>query len=108
MDLTDNEIAKVHVRHMLGGHAGKAANERIFRFRFPERPGALSGFLDALGDRWSISLFHYRNHGTDYGRVLCGVQVSPDDHVAFEGFLEALGYYYVEETENPAYKIFLS
>ena len=108
VDLTDNEIAKVHVRHMLGGHAGKAANERLFRFRFPERPGALLDFLDALGDRWNISLFHYRNHGTDFGRVLCGVQVAPDDHDAFAGFLETLGYYYAEETDNPAYTIFLS
>ncbi|HAY46191.1 MAG TPA: threonine ammonia-lyase, biosynthetic, partial [Gammaproteobacteria bacterium] len=107
-DLTDNEIAKVHVRHLLGGHAGGASNERLFRFRFPERPGALLGFLDALGGRWNISLFHYRNHGTDYGRVLCGIQVSPEDHDAFENFLEALGYYYVEETDNPAYRIFLS
>ena len=108
VDLTDNEIAKVHVRHMLGGHSGAASDERLFRFRFPERPRALVNFLDALGDRWNISLFHYRNHGTDYGRVLCGIQVSPDDHIAFEGFLEALGYYYAEETDNPAYKIFLS
>ena len=108
VDLTDNEIAKVHVRHMLGGHAGRAANERLFRFRFPERPGALLDFLDALGDRWNISLFHYRNHGTDFGRVLCGVQVAPDDHEAFAGFLETLGYYYAEETDNPAYTIFLS
>lgn len=107
-DLTDNEIAKVHVRHLLGGHAGGASNERLFKFRFPERPGALLGFLDALGGRWNISLFHYRNHGTDYGRVLCGIQVSPEDHDAFENFLEALGYYYVEETDNPAYRIFLS
>ena len=106
LDLTDNELAKLHVRHLVGGHA-PAADERVFRFEFPERPGALMRFLSAMRTDWNISLFHYRNHGTDYGRVLVGVQVAANDHAAFNRFLFELGYAYVDETENPAYKLFL-
>ena len=106
-DLTDNEMAKLHVRHMVGGHAADVRNERLCRFEFPERPGALTGFLDKLGGRWNISLFHYRNHGADFGRVLAGFEVKDDDMPDFRAFLEALGYTYTHESENPAYRIFL-
>ncbi len=107
IDMTDNEMAKVHMRHLVGGHAIKANNERVFRFRFPERPGALLDFLSKMGKNWNISLFHYRNHGADYGRVLVGMQVPPGEKTAFQSFLKELGYTYVEETDNPAYKLFL-
>jgi threonine dehydratase len=107
IDMTDNEMAKVHMRHLVGGHAVKADNERVFRFRFPERPGALLDFLGKMGRNWNISLFHYRNHGADYGRVLVGMQVPPAEKKAFQDFLKELGYTFVEETDNPAYKLFL-
>jgi threonine dehydratase len=107
-DLSTNELAKVHVRHMVGGLATGLNNERLFRFQFPERPGALLRFLTAIGERWNISLFHYRNHGSDYGRVLAGIQVPADDHAEFNQYLQQLGYIYFEETENPAYELFLN
>ena len=106
-DLTDNEMAKLHVRHMVGGHAPEVRHERLCRFEFPERPGALTEFLDKLGGRWNISLFHYRNHGADFGRVLAGFEVEEKDLSEFRSFLEALGYPYTPETENPAYSFFL-
>jgi threonine dehydratase len=107
VDMSHNEMAKLHVRFMVGGRAD-AAHERLVRFEFPERPGALMQFLTAMGGRWNISLFHYRNHGAAYGRVLCGIQVPPAEHRDLTAFLEALGYPYIEETDNPAYRLFLS
>ena len=107
VDLTDNEMAKLHVRHMVGGHAPEVRHERLCRFEFPERPGALTEFLDKLGGRWNISLFHYRNHGADFGRVLAGFEVEERDLPEFRAFLDALGYPYTPETENPAYSFFL-
>ena len=106
-DLTDNEMAKLHVRHMVGGHAPEVRHERLCRFEFPERPGALTNFLDKLGGRWNISLFHYRNHGADFGRVLAGFEVEDHDLPAFREFLEGLGYPYTTEYDNPAYRFFL-
>jgi len=108
VDFTDNETAKLHVRYMVGGHAKDVQNERLYRFEFPERPGALLRFLTRMGQRWNISLFHYRNHGAAYGRVLAGVQVTEDENEDFQGFLTALGYVFWEETDNPAYQLFLS
>jgi threonine dehydratase len=108
LDFTDNEMAKLHIRHMVGGHAPHAQHEILYRFEFPERPGALMNFLQKMSQNWNISLFHYRNHGADYGRVLVGIQVPPEDHPAFQEFLEKLGYTYCEETYNPAYRLFLS
>ncbi len=105
-DLSDNEMAKLHVRYMVGGRA-PASDERVFRFEFPERPGALLEFLGAVGGRWNISLFHYRNHGADRGRVLAGIQVDGGSSAEFDAHLEALGFPYVEETANPAYRAFL-
>ena len=107
VDLSTNELAKIHIRHMVGGLATGLEHERLFRFEFPERPGALLRFLTAIGERWNISLFHYRNHGSDYGRVLAGIQVPTKDDAAFAAYLEKLGYVYFEETENPAYTLFL-
>jgi threonine dehydratase len=107
VDLTDNEMAKLHVRHMVGGHAPDVRHERLCRFEFPERPGALTEFLDKLGGRWNISLFHYRNHGADFGRVLAGFEVEERDLPEFNAFLDALGYPYASETDNPAYQFFL-
>ena len=107
VDLTDNEMAKLHIRHMVGGHAPDVRHERLCRFEFPERPGALTDFLDKLGGRWNISLFHYRNHGADSGRVLAGFEVEDGDLPAFREFLEALGYPYAAEYDNPAYRFFL-
>ena len=106
-DMTDNEMAKLHVRYMVGGHARGLADERLYRFEFPERPGALLKFLQAIGTTWNVSLFHYRNHGSDYGRVLAGIQVPIDTRTDFLLHLNVLQYAYTEETENPAYKIFL-
>ncbi len=106
-DLTDNEVAKLHVRHMVGGHAPGVRNERLCRFQFPERPGALMQFLDKLGGRWNISLFHYRNHGADFGRVLAGFEVNDEEVPAFRQFLDDLGYPYTPEYDNPAYRFFL-
>jgi threonine dehydratase len=107
LDMSDDEMAKLHVRYMVGGHAHGLQHERLFRFEFPERPGALLRFLEAVGARWNISLFHYRNHGSDYGRVLAGVQVAPADAATFAAHLGELGYVYTEETANPAYRMFL-
>ena len=107
LDLTDNEVAKLHLRHLVGGHAPQAEHEQIYRFEFPERPGALMKFLDSMGHDWNISLFHYRNHGADYGRVLVGMQVPPAGKAEFQTFLDKLGYPYWDESENPAYKLFL-
>jgi threonine dehydratase len=95
------------VRHLVGGHAPAAENEILYRFEFPERPGALMRFLNSMSRGWNISLFHYRNHGADHGRVLVGMQVPPSDHAKFRGFLRRLGYYGVDETANPAYRMFL-
>jgi len=108
IDMSENEMAKLHVRYMVGGLAPGLKNERIFRFEFPERPGALLEFLSAVGKQWNISLFHYRNHGSDYGRVLAGVQVPDAEREEFERHLTTLAYPYWDETENPAYRIFLS
>ncbi len=108
LDLSENEMAKLHVRHLVGGRALEAHNEVLFRFEFPERPGALMDFLNSMSHDWSISLFHYRNHGADYGRVLAGVQVPPGEKGAFRRSLDRLGYAYWEETANPAYELFLS
>jgi threonine dehydratase len=107
IDLTDDEMAKSHVRYMVGGRAQTADNEHIYRFMFPERPGALLKFLENLQSNWNISLFHYRNHGADFGRVLVGMQVPPEERGDFEAFLERVGYDCIEETNNPAYKLFL-
>ncbi len=107
VDLSDNEMAKLHVRYMVGGRAAGIADERLFRFEFPERPGALVKFLGAIGSDWNISLFHYRNHGSDHGRVLAGIQVPPASAPEFARHLDALGYVFIEETANPAYRAFL-
>ncbi len=107
LDLTDNELAKVHLRFMVGGHAQSISAERLYRFSFPEKPGALLHFLSSMGGIWNISLFHYRNHGSDFGRVLTGIQVPADEHDKFTKFLEDLGYEYWDETNNPAYQSFL-
>jgi threonine dehydratase len=107
-DLSDNEMAKLHVRHMVGGRSPGIANERLFRFEFPERPGALLDFLQAIGTDWNISLFHYRNHGSDFGRILAGIDVPEDETAKLEAHLEELGYRHWEESGNPAYAIFLS
>ncbi|WP_449728390.1 threonine ammonia-lyase, biosynthetic [Guyparkeria halopsychrophila] len=108
IDLTDNEMAKLHGRHMVGGHAGDIRDERLFRFEFPERPGALMKFLSHLGARWNISLFHYRNHGADYGRVLVGIQVPEAEVGELTAYLEALRYPYWPESDNPVYPLFLA
>lgn len=106
-DFTDNEMAKLHVRHLVGGHA-PVSDELLYRFEFPERPGALMHFLNAMPSHWNISLFHYRNHGTDYGRVLFGVQVPSSQKEQFQNFLDELGYNWWDESQNPAYDLFLS
>jgi threonine dehydratase len=106
-DMTDNEMAKLHVRYMVGGRARGIRDELLYRFEFPERPGALLKFLQAVGGRWNISLFHYRNHGSDYGRVLAGIQVPSGERADFLQHLNDLHYAYAEETDNPAYRMFL-
>lgn len=106
-DMTENEAAKVHIRHMVGGRNRSVENERVFRFEFPERPGALMTFLDLLGGRWNISMFHYRNHGAAYGRVMVGIQVPPQDKRQFDDFLRLINYPCREETDNAAYLTFL-
>jgi len=106
-DMTDDEMAKLHVRYMVGGHARGITDEVLYRFEFPERPGALHRFLKSIGSRWNITLFHYRNHGSDYGRVLAGIQVPAADRADFLLHLNELHYAYVEETANPAYRMFL-
>jgi threonine dehydratase len=107
LDLSGNEMAKWHVRHMVGGRA-PAKNELLYRFEFPERPGALMRFLSSMRSDWNISLFHYRNHGADYGRVLVGIQVPRDEMGEFRSFLRNLGYPWADETRNPAYRLFLA
>ncbi len=107
LDLTHDELAKEHVRHMVGGHSALSRDERLLRFIFPERPGALLKFLSFMQPGWNISLFHYRNQGADYGRILVGLQVPKADNAAFKAFLDALGYPHVEETANPVYRLFL-
>ena len=107
LDLSDNEMAKLHIRHMVGGRSREARDEMVYRFEFPERPGALMSFLTRMSHAWNISLFHYRNHGADYGRVLVGIQVPSSDKRALRSFLSQLNYRYWDETENPAYELFL-
>jgi threonine dehydratase len=114
LDLSNDELSKLHLRHMVGGRlpaaAGEAAGqgrELLYRFEFPERPGALMRFLTSLHPNWNISIFHYRNHGADVGRIVVGVQVPPQEMGDWQDFLHSLGYQYVDETENPAYRLFL-
>jgi threonine dehydratase len=107
LDLTHDDLAQEHIRHMVGGHSALAQDERLLRFVFPERPGALLKFLSLMRPGWNISLFHYRNQGADYGRILVGLQVPPADDAAFREFLDTLGYPWVEETANPVYRMFL-
>ncbi len=107
LDLSDNEMAKLHLRHLVGGHAPEVKDEILFRFEFPERPGALMQFLNSMNHNWNISLFHYRNHGADYGRVLIGMEVPHHDKEALATFLDNLGYHYWDESDNPAYRLFL-
>ena len=107
LDLTHDEMAKTHLRHMVGGRSGLAQNELLYRFEFPERPGALMRFLNSMHPDWNISLFHYRNQGADYGQILVGIQVPPGSKKAFREFLDVIGYPNWNETDNPAYKLFL-
>lgn len=107
IDLTDDELAKLHLRHMVGGRSPLAEHELLYRFEFPERPGALMKFLSCMSPNWNISLFHYRNHGADYGRVVVGMQVPPSEMADWQRFLDTLGYRYWDESQNPAYKLFL-
>ncbi|WP_406828349.1 threonine ammonia-lyase, biosynthetic [Microbulbifer sp. ARAS458-1] len=107
-DLTDNEMAKLHIRHLVGGRAPGVDNEVVYRFEFPERPGALRNFLEQLAGRWNITLFHYRNHGAAYGRVLVGLEVADDERAELDGLLDKLHYPFWDETENPAYRFFLA
>ncbi len=107
IDLTDDELAKMHLRHMVGGRSPLADNELLYRFEFPERPGALIEFLNCMSPNWNISLFHYRNNGADYGRIAIGVQVPPNEMSEWQAFLDTLGYPYWDESSNPAYKLFL-
>ncbi len=107
LDLTHDELAKEHIRHMVGGHSPLAQNERLLRFVFPERPGALLKFLGMVRPNWNISLFHYRNQGADYGRILIGLQVPESDDKAFQEFLQNVDYPYIEETQNPVFRLFL-
>ena len=106
-DLTDDEVAKLHIRHMVGGRAPLVSDEIVYRFEFPERPGALMQFLGRLGQDWNISMFHYRNHGSANGRVLVGMQVPRQDRSKLRKFLQELQYPFREETDNPAYQQFL-
>jgi threonine dehydratase len=108
MDLSGSELAKLHLRYMVGGRSADVRHERLCRFEFPERPGALLQFLDTLGGRWNISLFHYRNHGADVGRVLAGFEVPPAESGEFQGFLEALGYRHTLDIDGEAYRRFLA
>lgn len=107
LDMTDNEMAKIHIRYMVGGRVLEKLDEKVYRFEFPERPGALLRFLNKMGQKWNISLFHYRNHGAAYGRVLVGMQVPDGEEVDFKRFLDEIGYPYWEESDNPAYTLFL-
>ncbi|BAU15079.1 threonine dehydratase, biosynthetic [Leptolyngbya sp. NIES-3755] len=108
IDLTDDEFAKLHLRHMVGGRSSLAENEVLYRFEFPERPGALIKFLTSMRPDWNISLFHYRNHGADYGRIVLGIQVPPDEMDDWQAFLDSIDYRYWDENQNPAYKLFLA
>jgi threonine dehydratase len=108
VDLTDDEVAKLHIRYMVGGRSLEVTDEHLYRFEFPERPGALMDFLDRLGGRWNISLFHYRNHGADFGRVLAGFEVPDANARDFEPFLRSIGYSYQRESGNAAYAMFLA
>ena len=105
--MSDNETAKLHVRYMVGGRASGLPGERILRFQFPERPGAFLGFLNSLRPAWNLTLFHYRNHGDDVGRVLAGISAPPAELAALHAALDLLGYPYVDETDNPATRLFL-
>jgi threonine dehydratase len=107
IDLTHDELAKSHLRHMVGGRSSLAEDELLYRFEFPERPGALMKFLTSMAPNWNISLFHYRNHGADYGRILIGIQVPQNEQKQFQKFLATLGYPHWNETDNPAYRLFL-
>jgi threonine dehydratase len=107
LDLTDDELAKLHLRHMIGGRTPLASDELLYRFEFPERPGALTRFLSHMHPDWNISLFHYRNQGADYGRILVGIQVPLDERALFQSFLDALGYPFCDESENAAYRLLL-
>jgi threonine dehydratase len=107
LDLTHDELAKLHLRHMVGGRCATAHHELVYRFEFPEKPGALMKFLSTLNPSWNISLFHYRNHGADHGRILVGLQVPQAEEAQFKSFVQSLGYPAVEETHNPAYQLFL-
>jgi threonine dehydratase len=107
LDLSDNEMAKLHIRHMVGGRSSQVRDEMVYRFEFPERPGALMHFLTRMTRGWNISLFHYRNHGADFGRVLVGIQVPDTDKRAFRSFLKRLNYRYWDESDNLAYELFL-
>ena len=100
-------MAKLHVRHLVGGRSPLAVEEAIYRFEFPDRPGALMKFLTSMSPNWNISLFHYRNHGADIGKILVGLQVPKNERAAFAKFLKTLGYEYIDETNNPAYRLFL-
>jgi len=108
LDLTDNELAKLHIRHMVGGHCEQVTDEVVYRFEFPERPGALFNFLNKLGARWNISMFHYRNHGAAYGRVVVGLQVAETERHKVPETLDSIGYMYWDETDNPAYRLYLA
>ncbi|VAX11752.1 Threonine dehydratase biosynthetic [hydrothermal vent metagenome] len=108
LDMTDNEMAKMHIRYMVGGRVEGVEHECLYRFEFPERPGALLRFLNKMGEHWNISLFHYRNHGAAYGRVLVGMQVPPEENEQLQHFLQELNYRYWDESDNPAYTLFLS
>lgn len=107
LDLTDDELTKMHLRHMVGGRSALAKNELLYRFEFPERPGALMKFVTSMSPNWNISLFHYRNNGSDYGRIVVGMQVPPEEMSEWQAFLDTLGYRYWDENKNPAYKLFL-
>ena len=107
LDLTDNEMAKLHIRYMVGGSSNSSSNEQVFRFSFPEKPGELLTFLNAIGSKWNISLFHYRNHGADFGRVLIGLQIEEAQVSKLLKHLNSLNYEFFEETYNDAYKLFL-
>ncbi len=107
IDLTDDELTKLHLRHMVGGHSSLADNELLYRFEFPEHPGALMQFVGSMSPDWNISLFHYRNNGSDYGRIVVGMQVPPHEMEQWQAFLDSLGYRYWDESQNPAYKLFL-
>jgi threonine dehydratase len=107
LDLTDDELTKLHVRHMVGGRSMLADHELFYRFEFPERPGALMKFVGSMSPNWNISVFHYRNNGADYGRIVVGIQVPPDEMQEWQAFLDTLGYHYGDESHNPAYKLFL-